>query len=269
VTLNPARLARFADWAQTLPPRPLPRTAIPVPGEYYLDYIARLADANHLDLAEVTSALDDPAAVILDPRHRRQHQRERLAAAAGQPLARIARLYWDAPGDYLRDPDAFRRMLRSACRRCTARRGIAGPVACRLPTHLTVCRRHRLWIGPAARSHAGQLDVSPFPEILRAQGRHLAQLRHHPPWQVEAAVSAATRAIYQALRAGIWIPGQPQRLHQLAPGTWNRALASALGASPARPDDGHPIVEIAIYPDVVWLAARSLRAHSTSHRGAS
>ena len=45
MTLNPARLARFADWARTLPPRPLPRTVIPVPGEYYLDYIVRLADA--------------------------------------------------------------------------------------------------------------------------------------------------------------------------------------------------------------------------------
>ena len=47
MTLNPARLARFADWAHTLPPRPLPRTVTPVPGEYYLDYISRLADANH------------------------------------------------------------------------------------------------------------------------------------------------------------------------------------------------------------------------------
>jgi hypothetical protein len=134
VTLNPARLARFSDWAQTLPPRPLPRTAIPVPGEYYLDYAIRLADANHLELAELTGALDDPAAVILDPGRRNQHQRERLAAAAGQPLARIIRLYWDDPGDYLRDPDRFRRMLRPACRRCTARRGIAGPIA-------AACRR--------------------------------------------------------------------------------------------------------------------------------
>jgi hypothetical protein len=68
VTLNPARLARFADWARTLPPRPLPRTVTPVPGEYYLDYISRLADASHLELAELTGALDDPAAVIPRPR---------------------------------------------------------------------------------------------------------------------------------------------------------------------------------------------------------
>ena len=121
MTLNPARLARFADWAQTLPPRPLPRTVIPVPGEYYLDYISRLADANHLELLELTGALDDPAAVTLDPGQRKQHRQERLAAAAGQPLARIARLYWDDAGLYLRDPGGFRQMLRPACRRCTAR----------------------------------------------------------------------------------------------------------------------------------------------------
>jgi hypothetical protein len=271
VTLNPARLARFADWASTLPPRPLPRTVIPVPGEYYLDYTARLADANHLELLELTSALDDPAAVIFDPGRRNQHRAERLAAAASQPLARIARLYWDDPGLYLRDPDRFRQLLRPACRRCTARRGIAGPVACHLPPHQTVCRRHRLWTGPSARTHASQLDIGPFPEILRAQRRHLAQLHHHPSWQVEDAVSAATHAIYQALRDGTWIPGQRQRMRQLAPGTWNQALAGVLGASTGRPDDGpgHPVIEIAIYPDVVWLAARSLREHNTSYREAS
>jgi hypothetical protein len=270
VTLNPAGLARFSDWAKTLPPRPLPRTAVPVPGEYYLDYTARLADANRLEFAELTEALDDPAAVILDPGSRKRHQQERLAAAASQPLARIARLYWDDHGDYLRDPGRFGQLLRPACRRCTARRGITGPVACHLPPHLTVCRRHRLWTGPSARTHAGQLDISPFPEILRAQRRHLAQLHHHPRHETEAAVSNATRAIHQALRTGTWIPGQRQRMQQLAPVTWEQALAGVLGGSPSRPDDGpgHSVVEIAIYPDVVWLAAHSLREHSTSHRAA-
>jgi len=269
VTLNPARLARFTDWASALPPRPLPRPVTPVPGEYYLDYISRLAGANHLELPELTGALDDPAAVILDPGQRKQHQQERLAAAASQPLARIARLYWDDAGLYLRDPAGFRRMLRPACRRCTARRGITGPVACHLPPHQAVCGRHRLWTGPAARSHAAQHNVSPFPEVLHAQRRHLAQLHHHERQEVEATISHATRATYQALRAGIWIPGQRQRLQQLAPGTWEQALAAVLGASPGRQDDGpgHSVVEIAIYPDVVWLAARSLREHCTGHRG--
>ncbi len=60
---------------------------------------------------------------------------------------------------------------------------------------------------------------------------------------------------------GTWIPGQQHRLRRLAPGTWHQALASVLAVSPGRPDDrpGHPVIEIAIYPDVVWLAAYSLR----------
>jgi hypothetical protein len=100
--------------AQTLPPRPLPRTVTPVLGQYYLDYISRLADANHLELLELTGALDDPAAVILDLGRRHQHQQGRLAAAAAQPLPRIARLYWDDADVYLRGPGRFRRMLRPA-----------------------------------------------------------------------------------------------------------------------------------------------------------
>ena len=56
-------------------------------------------------------------------------------------------------------------------------------------------------------------------------------------------------------------------MQQLAPVTWEQALAGVLGGSPSRPDDGpgHPVVEIAIYPDVIWLAARSLQGHNPSH----
>jgi hypothetical protein len=266
VTLNPAGLARFSDWAQTLPPRPLPRTAVPVPGEYYIDYISRLAAANHLELPELTEALGDPAAVILDPARRKQHQQERLAAAAGQPLPRIARLYWDDHSDYLRNPARFHQLLRPACRRCTARLGITGPVACRLPAHQALCRRHRLWTGPAARTCAGQFDVSHLPEILRAHRRHLALLNHHQQHEVEAVVGTAITAVHQALRDGTWIPGQRRRLRHLAPATWNQALAGVLSGSPNRQDDtpGRSAVEIAIYPDVVWLAERILQEHSTA-----
>ena len=122
MTLNPARLARFSDWVQTLPPRPLPRTVIPVPGEYYLDYIARLAKANHLDYLELTGALNDTAAItVYGPAGWKQHEQQRLAAAASQPLARIARLCWPDASVYLRDFEGFHQMLRPACRRCTAR----------------------------------------------------------------------------------------------------------------------------------------------------
>src|SRR6266536_2768877 len=136
--INPARLALFSDWAETLPPRPLPRTVTPVPGEYYLDYIFRLADANHLEFLELTEALDD----------------------------------------------------------------------------------------------------------------------------------AAARTIHSALRAGAWTQGQRQRLRQLDPGTWPQA---APRAGPGRQDNlsGELVIEIAIYPDTVRLAAHNLQVHDTSYREAS
>jgi len=269
VTLNPAGLARFADWVTTLPLRPLPRTVIPVPGEYHLDYVRRLAEANHLGFLELTGALDDTAAITVHGTLGwTRHQQERLAASAGQPLARIARLWWPDPRVYLRDPEGFHRMLRPACRRCTARRGIAEPVACFLPPHLTVCRRHRLWIGPSARTLGAQLDVSQLPEILRAQRRHLAQLHHHRWRDVQAAISDATHAIHGGLRTGTWTPRQRQRLHQLDPGTWPQAPP---GADPGWQYNlsGNLVIQIALYPDVVRLAAHNLQAHDTSYREAS
>jgi hypothetical protein len=265
VTLNPAGLALFTDWVTTLPPRPLPRTVTPVAGEYHLGYVARLADANHLEFSELAGALSDTAAITLyGPRGWKQHEQERLAAAASQPLARIARLCWPGPAYYLRDIEGFHQMLRPACRRCTARHGITGPVPCQLPPHQAVCRRRRLWTGPTARTHAGQLDISPFPEILRAHRWHLALVNQHPWQHADTAISDATNAIHRALRAGTWIPGQQQRLNHLAPGTWQQHLAAVLAARPGWPDDspGHPAVEIAIYPDVIWLAARILRTRN-------
>ena len=59
-------------------------------------------------------------------------------------------------------------------------------------------------------------------------------------------------------------------MRQFASGTWQQALVGVLGVSPGRPDDGasYPAVEIAIYPDVIWLAARILRTQDTNHRTA-
>jgi hypothetical protein len=72
VSLNPPRLARFSDWAgrcrRAHCRAPLP----PVPGEYFLDYITRLAEADHLEFAELTGALDDPAATLHHPDRWRQ-----------------------------------------------------------------------------------------------------------------------------------------------------------------------------------------------------
>ena len=57
-------------------------------------------------------------------------------------------------------------------------------------------------------------------------------------------------------------PGPAAAPAPARPGTWPQHLAAVLAASPGRPDNDHgdSAVEIAIYPDVIWLA-RILRAH--------
>jgi len=51
---------------------------------------------------------------------------------------------------------------------------------------------------------------------------------------------------------------------------WQQALDGVLAVSPGQPDNGpgHAAVEIAIYPDVVWVAARSLRGRGPNYRTA-
>ena len=132
-------------------------------------------------------------------------------------------------------------MLRPACHRCTARYGITEPVACHLPPHQTVCRRHRLWAGPAARSHGHQFDISPFPEIGRAHRRHLALAHQHGWWHVDFAVSDATRAIYQALRAGTWIPGQQRGCAGSPPAPGNRPWPVCSVSAPASQTTARPV----------------------------
>lgn len=267
MNLNHDRLVSFADWATAPLPRPLPRTVVPVPGEYHLGYIRRLAEANHLEFLELTAAIDPPSAIVFDPRRYAQHQQERLASASNQPLARITRLYWPDPRHYLRDLEGFHRMLRPACYRCTARRGIREPVACHLPAQQTVCQRHRLWTGPSARTHADQLDVSQIPEILHTQRHHGHLAQHHHLWHLGDAIHDATQTIYRALRAGEWTPQQRQRMRQLSPDTWRKTTSDT---NPGWQHNGptSSFIEIAIYPDVIRLATLSLQAHNSSHQPA-
>ena len=260
----------FTDWAQTLPPRPLPRTVTPLAGEYHLGYVGRLADANHLEFAGGRRRPARPGRVH-HPRPLRLATARKGAAGCRWRPSRwpgSAGSAGPTPTTYLRDIEGFHQTLRPACRRCTARYGITAPVPCQLPPHQAVCRRHRLWTGPSARSHDSQLDVSPFPEILRAQRRHLTLTSQYHWKHVDTAAGEATRALYQAIRDGTWISGQRERMRQLAPGSWQQALTRALSRHPGPTHDipCHPAIEIALYPDVIWLTARILQARSTSHR---
>ena len=128
-----------------------------------------------------------------------------------------------------------------------------------------------LLVLPSARTHADQLDISQLPEILRARRRHLAQLRHHrggkrrPPSATPSTPSTAPSA------PSAPAPGPPangQRLHQLDPSAWPQA-APEPGPGWQYNVSGNLVIEIAIYPDMVRLAAHNLQVPDASHREAS
>lgn len=57
-------------WPESPPsvrPSRLPRTVVPVAGEYHLDYVRRLAEANHLEFLQLCHALDTPGGTV-EPR---------------------------------------------------------------------------------------------------------------------------------------------------------------------------------------------------------
>lgn len=91
---------------------------------------------------------------------------------------------------------------------------------------------------PAAA--APPATASPVPSLPPAAAapaaptrRHLALVHQHDWQHVDIAAGDATRAIYQAIRDGTWIPGQRERMQQLAPSSWQQALDGALRPRPA------------------------------------
>ncbi|WP_060577623.1 MULTISPECIES: hypothetical protein [unclassified Pseudonocardia] len=265
MTLNPARLVRIRDWAATLPPRPLPRTVTPFNGEYHLDYVKRLAAANHLEFLLLAQSLHPPGPPPLDHTATKLPVR-RLAALAGQPDGRIARLHWPDAGVYLRDIAGFYRGLRPACRRCAACRGVHDPILCKLPDDHTVCRRHRLWIGPGVRTLDDQHDLRPFPEYLRAQRRHQHLSRSAYPHSVTAALRQITKAVRQEIIAdGLWELAQ-QRLRHLAPALWPHLSPAA--SRFVRAEHIHDrAVTVGVYPEVIERAQSAVRPSNSPRPG--
>lgn len=256
MTVNPAGHVRIRDWMTAQPPAPLPRTAAPLPYEAIHHYLRRLANANHLTVTQLSNLIH----VRRPPGHAArsfgEQTRERLAAAARQPLDRITRLYWGPGPD---DRDAFGRRqpyghgLRPACRRCAVRHSLFDPVPCRFPDHYMICRRHQLWIGPSIRNPAGQLDLTDIPELARSQRRHERLLRDHTR-TVVAGMHHHASQIWRSriLRRPTLTPFQQHRLDTLARNGAEMPLmidTKLLGQDMVN----SLAVRIAIYPEVVQL----------------
>ena len=92
----------------------------------------------------------------------------------------------------------------------------------------------------------------------RSHSNGLGHPGGHQVVQLRARALAASHRIPHSMRH------QLQRSRQLDPGPWRQAAAPGWRYS----GPGHPAIEIAIYPDIIRLATRCLRAHDTT-RGAA
>jgi TniQ len=150
------------DWP-TGPRDRLPRTTPPFTYETVASYVARLAHANHLQAGELRRYLTEPRASHPRP--------DWLATVSGYPVPVLqSRLKGLAENE--RNLTRQRVHSRPSCRFCMARRSVDEPVYCWLPEHVTVCYRHRRWIGPPARMWADQHSLADKPAVIAAARRH-------------------------------------------------------------------------------------------------
>jgi hypothetical protein len=149
----------------------LPRPVAPITGESLSSYLSRLAHANHLTLAEVLAVLPTWFTTkINNPDELAQHHM--LAPATTDALSALARLARTTPQHLAGALPAFGAThthgpvrATTACRCCTARRGVTEPVPVHLPVHLKLCTRHGIWLSDTGQPN---LDVTACPEIITA-----------------------------------------------------------------------------------------------------
>ena len=153
-------MATVRPWPRG-PRQRLPRTIAPFRWEAVSSYIDRLARANHIGVSTLRGHVAESCAARPRP--------DWLAVVSGQPEQVIRSRLCGLAGD----PTALKQYLRRPlCQRCMARKGIHEPVYCYLPAHVSVCHRHRRWIGSPTRVLDDQVDLRDRPTVLSAGRTH-------------------------------------------------------------------------------------------------
>jgi hypothetical protein len=235
-------LAR-ADTRVRRPVRRLPITTPPFPSETVGSYVRRLAIVNHLHPSEFEDYLR---------RRERRVNPARLAAVSGRPLSVLRhalpelRSASDLPADF----DHHEPTL--ACRHCTARRGITGPVTCWAPPHRNVCLRHRRWVGHIDPAFQGLLDgrdpqpdLTLLPDVVSAERRLRRLIRRHGQSRV---ILAYRTGLHVAVR---WADRKEWGSHR-------RRRIELLGFVPAadwRFPSWDPVLRAAVYPEAVAVTS--------------
>jgi hypothetical protein len=214
--------------------------------------LTRLAEANHLSLAEVLAVLPSWFSTkVNNGDDRAQHHM--LAPATADALHALARLASTTTTSLARALPAFATddafgpaRTTTACRRCAARLGINQPVTVHLPAHQKICTRHHIWLSDPGQPH---LDLTACPEITNAQHRANRLLREHTPQQLMLAYQAAIRSVPP------W-PESPATI----PTHWRHRLLTLQTTNHRYgiPTDHDAYTHAATYPDAIIGAAALL-----------
>lgn len=229
------------------PRQHLPIRVPPIAGQTIASFLDQVAAGNHLPVAVVLAHLptrfgyqyrthDDLAPGRLPPPERCDV--EALAELTGIPPDTLSQAL---PALTTRHPDPTVPMrLTSACRRCTARRGLRAPIPVHLPALQRLCTRHRIWLG-----HTRQIDITSLgPDIVAATRRSLRLALRHGPARVVLAETIARVAVRRHLTHG---------------STHARAQRGATGIDlPASLHDDEDLFAAVTYSDVITIAAALL-----------
>jgi hypothetical protein len=112
------------------------------------------------------------------------------------------------------------------------------PAYCWFPDHVTVCHRHRRWIGPSARTWDDQVSLAAHPEVITAARQHQRLRGPHGPDIVDTALNDALRIVLRQRRIA---------------GLVEYDVVNA-GGAPRWSTGRHVRTHVATHPQVVGLA---------------
>lgn len=246
------------DYPAITPPEhrtALPRPLAPIAGETLASYLARLAEANHLGIADLLTALP-PWFRTKVRNHDDRSRHHMLASVHDQALGALATLTTQTPATLLTALPAFAGhrptpvRATNACHRCLAAAAIPPPVPVHIPAHQHICIRHQLWLSDRGLP---QLDLAACREITAAQRQADALAQHHRPEHLLHQYLIAHHEIHERpVRAGTDPP----------PNHWRCRLQQLRNMNPhhdtaAAHDE---FIYASIYPEAIHQAAGRLAA---------
>lgn len=179
--MTPPKVATALPFAPVIA-RPLPHTVTPFPNETLNSYFNRLASANKT----TTQSLRTPSRWLRCT----LNDLELLEILSGQPRTSLVwalpELRQYAPG-IAPPPQSKSHSTRFACRRCIWQAGGTEEVQVLVRTpYDQVCIRHRLWLSDGVGFIGEQVDLTPVPEVVRAQILlNRLEKRHGAPFTIE------------------------------------------------------------------------------------